>query len=120
MKKHLIYYISILSGINIPIYASNQSDLDPMVITAARFARPANELAQPWTLIDSVELNKIRTETIGETLGWQPGIASSHFSAGVSRPIIRGQDSEKQKPNFRARELTKLSYLHYRKLRPKG
>ena len=30
--------------------------------------------------------------TLGETLSSEPGITSSHFGAGASRPIIRGMD----------------------------
>lgn len=69
--------------------------LDPVRITATAFDRPAQELAQPWTVFNGALLNSIQSASLGSTLDWQPGIASTHFTAGASRPVIRGQEGQR-------------------------
>lgn len=40
--------------------------------------------------IDEAELARIAQSTLGETLSWLPGVSSSYFGQGASRPVIRG------------------------------
>ena len=40
--------------------------------------------------ISNKDLKKNIKSTIGETLSWEPGVNSSYFGPGSSRPIIRG------------------------------
>ena len=48
------------------------------------------EQTQPVTILSGDEL-KLRLEpTIGETLNREPGVSSTYFGPGASRPIIRG------------------------------
>lgn len=48
------------------------------------------EQVQPVTILSGEEL-KLRLEpTIGETLGREPGVSSTYFGPGASRPVIRG------------------------------
>lgn len=70
-------------------------DLDPLTVTASPFDRPANELSLPWSVIEGNQLNKIRGVTLGETLIWEPGISATQFSAGASRPVIRGMEGNR-------------------------
>lgn len=69
--------------------------IEPAIITAQPFARPSNELSQPWIVLHDAALDNIRTASLGETLNWQPGISSTHFTAGASRPVIRGQEGQR-------------------------
>ncbi len=49
-----------------------------------------SEQVQPVTILSGDEL-KLRLEpTIGETLNREPGVSSTYFGPGASRPIIRG------------------------------
>ncbi len=69
--------------------------LDDFVVTASPFARSADELHQAATLLAGDRLDDIRSGTLGETLAGQPGVSSTSFGPGASRPIIRGQDGER-------------------------
>ena len=40
--------------------------------------------------IEETELQRMVQATLGETLSWQPGVSSSYFGPGASRPVIRG------------------------------
>ena len=70
-------------------------ELDPLTVTASPFDRPADELALPWSVIEGNELNKIRGNTLGETLLWEPGISATHFTTGASSPVIRGMEGKR-------------------------
>ncbi len=52
--------------------------------------RTANELAQSVDVLQGQTLERIATTNLGETLSGQLGVSSTYFSAGSSRPIIRG------------------------------
>lgn len=65
-------------------------NLEDFVVTASPFARAQNEVAQPTTVLAGRQLALRLQPTLGETLAQQPGIASTYFGPGASRPIIRG------------------------------
>jgi iron complex outermembrane receptor protein len=52
--------------------------------------RSVAETAQPVTVLDDRELLEKKQVTLGETLAQEPGVTSTQFSPGSSRPIIRG------------------------------
>ncbi len=64
--------------------------LDELVVAGSPLARTAFQLVQPATVLTGPELQREIQPTLGETLDWQPGISSTSFGPGASRPIIRG------------------------------
>src|SRR5688572_33414871 len=64
--------------------------LDPVVTTASPLAREADEIAQPTSVVGGHVLDERLQSTLGETLSGQPGIDSTYFGPGASRPVIRG------------------------------
>ncbi|HEX7260647.1 MAG TPA: TonB-dependent receptor, partial [Luteolibacter sp.] len=48
------------------------------------------ELVQPATVLKDKALTLALAPTLGETLARQPGVSSTSFAPGASRPIIRG------------------------------
>ena len=64
--------------------------LEEVHVTGVLRERSADELAQSITVIREQTLERITRATLGETLGDQLGVNASSFSAGASRPIIRG------------------------------
>ena len=56
-----------------------------------------DDMITPVTSLGGAELVRARESTLGETLAHQPGITSSHFGAGASRPVIRGMDGPRVK-----------------------
>ena len=71
--------------------------LPPVTVSASGLQLGANDMTTPTAVLEGDELVRRREATLGETLGSEPGIASSHFGAGASRPIIRGMDGPRVK-----------------------
>jgi iron complex outermembrane receptor protein len=69
-----------------------QEDLyrDEIVVTASPLARSGGETIVGTTVVTEEDLERNLENSIGETLRRQPGISSSFFGPGASRPVIRG------------------------------
>lgn len=63
---------------------------DEIVVSAGASARGGDELAQATSVLSGDELSLRSQATLGETLAAEPGLSSSYFGPGASRPIIRG------------------------------
>jgi iron complex outermembrane receptor protein len=66
--------------------------LEEIVITASGHERTRFDVLQSTNVLTGDALDRQSRATLGDTLSLQPGIASSGFTAGASRPVIRGQD----------------------------
>ncbi len=64
--------------------------LENVVVTATPVARSQAELTSATGVLAGQELALHQQSTLGETLSAQPGMSSSYFGPGASRPIIRG------------------------------
>ncbi len=73
------------------------SSLPPVTVSASGLQLGASDMTTPVTVLEGDELVRRREATLGETLNGEPGITSSHFGAGASRPIIRGMDGPRVK-----------------------
>ena len=62
---------------------------DEVVVTAGAAAQQL-EMAQATTILSGEDLDQRRDASLGETLAQQPGISSTYFGPGASRPVIRG------------------------------
>lgn len=82
---------------------SVQSDADTgaalpdVTVSASGLQLGSGDMATPVTILEGDHLMRQRQSTLGETLRGEPGIHSSHFGAGASRPIIRGMDGPRVK-----------------------
>jgi iron complex outermembrane receptor protein len=68
-----------------------------VVVSASALGVVHDDMITPVTSLGGGELVRARESTLGETLANQPGITSSHFGAGASRPVIRGMDGPRVK-----------------------
>lgn len=80
-----------------PGAAANASSLPSVTVSASGLQLGAGEMTTPVSVLEGDELVRRREATLGETLNSEPGITSSHFGAGASRPIIRGMDGPRVK-----------------------
>ncbi|MEM9558411.1 MAG: TonB-dependent receptor [Acidobacteriota bacterium] len=64
---------------------------EEIVVSASADARDPFELATPTTSLSGLELELRVESSLGETLGQEPGVHSTFFGPGSSRPVIRGQ-----------------------------
>lgn len=63
---------------------------EEILVTASPDARSQREIAQPTSVVEGEELMLQMQPTLGETLNQQPGVTSTFFGPGASRPVIRG------------------------------
>ena len=98
--------LAILLAFGAPLGAHAQSSdrlqADPdsiptVVVSASALGVLGDDMITPVTSLSGGELVRARESTLGETLNNQPGITSSHFGAGASRPVIRGMDGPRVK-----------------------
>jgi len=69
--------------------------LESVVVTGT--AEQPESITKPFSVIGSDELNASGANTLGEALRYQPGVSATGFGPNSSRPIIRGQDSDRIK-----------------------
>ncbi len=74
-----------------PVEASPHTP-EEIVITASPNGRSSEDLAIPVRVLDRDALIEAAGPTLGESLQSKPGISTSGFAPGASRPVIRGQD----------------------------
>ncbi len=75
-------------------FANNTKKLDSIVVTANPLGRSSNEISRPVTMLAGDDLVRKSQPTIGETLSKEPGIRSTYFGPGASRPVIRGLEGD--------------------------
>lgn len=63
---------------------------EDVVVTAGVAPQEGGDVAASVTVLDDKELASKVAATLGETVADQPGVASTHYAPGASRPVIRG------------------------------
>jgi len=92
---------------------SQAVELEPQVITANPLGN--RQLAAPSTVLEGDNLLQQQHGSLGETLNKQPGVASTWFGPGASRPVIRGLDGDRiriLRNGVGALDASSLSYDH--------
>ncbi len=64
--------------------------LDEIVVSAGAGAMRRSEAYQPASVMTSRDLVASGEASLGETLSREPGVSSTYFGPGSSRPVIRG------------------------------
>ncbi|MDT8341429.1 MAG: TonB-dependent receptor [Longimicrobiales bacterium] len=64
--------------------------MDALVVTAGPLASRQDELFQAARVVGGRELRNRIQPSLGETLANEPGLSSTYFGPGSSRPLIRG------------------------------
>jgi len=81
--------------LSLSIAASAQDALsDEIIVTGSPLNSSVDEAITGVSVLTGEELSNRLAGTIGETLKSEPGVSSTFFGAGASRPIIRGQGGE--------------------------
>jgi iron complex outermembrane recepter protein len=68
---------------------------EEIVVTASAGSRRESEVYQPVNALSEEELASRQQPTLGETLAQEPGVSSTSFGAGASRPVIRGLGADR-------------------------
>ncbi|MFC3051384.1 TonB-dependent receptor [Kordiimonas pumila] len=84
----------LLSGVYVPAHAieapPKSKQVEEIVVSGAFEGRKVGETILGATVMRQEEIERQLDGSIGETLRRQPGISSTFFGPGASRPIIRG------------------------------
>ena len=75
--------------------AQDVTEDDLIIVTASPLERSIDEVITGHSILTGAELQDRLASTIGETLKLEPGLSSTSFGAGASRPIIRGQGGDR-------------------------
>lgn len=67
------------------------AEAERVVVVGGAIEQSETDKAQSVTILNQNELKEKAAPSLGDTLAAEPGIAGSGFSAGASRPVIRGQ-----------------------------
>ncbi len=77
------------------VEASESPDRDVVVVTGVGPIRTSDELIASTTVLDTNAVTERLAGGLGDTLAGLPGVASTSFGPGASRPIIRGLGAER-------------------------
>ena len=85
---------SLLISVSSIAYAQDSLS-DEIIVTGSPLVRSVDEAITGVSVLTGEELSQRLAGTIGETLKSEPGVSSTFFGAGASRPIIRGQGGDR-------------------------
>lgn len=71
--------------------------LEDFIVTASPYAKSQIDLAQPTHVLSGTQLALKQSTSLGELLSSEPGVSSTYFGPGASRPIIRGMGGDRLK-----------------------
>lgn len=112
--RHLPLHLSPLAAaLWLASLPSHAVELQPQVITANPLGN--SQLAAPSSVLEGDQLTLQQQGSLGETLNRQPGVASTWFGPGASRPVIRGLDGDRiriLRNGVGALDASSLSYDH--------
>lgn len=75
--------------------ASTSDAEDIIIVTGTPLKQSVDEAITGVSVLSGDDLLDRMSSTIGETLKSEPGVSSTFFGAGASRPIIRGQGGDR-------------------------
>lgn len=67
----------------------------PIIVTAPGPERSSDELIGNSTALGRAEIISQLSSTLGDTLSGEPGVSSTFFGQGASRPVLRGLGAER-------------------------
>jgi iron complex outermembrane recepter protein len=105
MKRVLLAAISLLFAVRIatgqnpapptssptPSPSPGVAEAERVVVSGGAIELSETDKAQSVTILTEDNLKLKTAPTLGDTLATQPGVGGSDFTAGASRPVIRGQ-----------------------------
>ena len=66
------------------------NETERVVVSAGAIEHSETDTVEPISILSQQDLKREAGATLGDTLDNQPGVAASGFTAGASRPVIRG------------------------------
>lgn len=82
--------VAAFTGLAPAAFALEPVRSDEIIVTASPIGRTVDETIMGASVLTQEELRRRLENTIGETLRREPGVSSTFFGPGASRPVIRG------------------------------
>jgi Outer membrane receptor proteins, mostly Fe transport len=79
------------SGSPSPSPSPGVAEAERVVVSGGAIEQSESDKAQSVTILTEDNLKLQTAPTLGDTLSTQPGVGGTDFTAGASRPVIRGQ-----------------------------
>jgi iron complex outermembrane receptor protein len=99
VKSHtyILSFASVISASALAqdVTTTTTTRLEEVVVTASPLGRTLFEQAQPTSILTGERLTLRLEPTLGETLSKEPGVSSTFFAPGASRPVIRGLGADR-------------------------
>ncbi len=76
--------------VNVTIELDPLFRLDELVVSAGPLSARRSDLYQPASALSGLALGRAARSSLGETLAGEPGVSSTYYGPGSSRPLIRG------------------------------
>ncbi|NQE61987.1 TonB-dependent receptor [Caulobacter sp. RHG1] len=73
-----------------PAPAADESEVSKVIVTAAPYGVSADALTASVAVVDRTQLDLAPPKGLGDALAGLPGVRSTAFGAGASRPVVRG------------------------------
>jgi len=91
MKRNRLLAGAVAASLAVPAIAADQhAELSEVVVTSTPVSLELSGTAQSATVLAGDDLALKLASTIGETVAAEPGVHSTYFGPGASRPVIRG------------------------------
>lgn len=96
MKIH-VPFCALSTGLllSVILAAHSQETTDEIIVTGSILSTSVDEAITGVSVLSGDNLLNRLAPTLGETLKTEPGVSSTAFGAGASRPIIRGQGGDR-------------------------
>ncbi|NBC21025.1 MAG: TonB-dependent receptor, partial [Alphaproteobacteria bacterium] len=100
MKQEFGWIASAAVWLSAPCLAVAQEDdeslvASPVIVTTPGPARTADELIGNASALEREEIVETLAGSLGDTLDGEPGVSSTFFGQGASRPVLRGLGAER-------------------------
>ncbi|MEM9054150.1 MAG: TonB-dependent receptor, partial [Pseudomonadota bacterium] len=98
MSRFLLLSAASAASISLGMTAYAQDDVsvqDTIIVSTPGPDRAASELIGKATALDREEILENLSSTLGDTLDREPGVATTFFGQGASRPVLRGLGAER-------------------------
>jgi len=91
----LLASISPLALVPVAMAQSDELREETIIVSSPGPDRAAEELIGNATALDREEILETLQGTLGDTLDRQPGVSTTFFGAGASRPVLRGLGADR-------------------------
>ena len=89
MRLRTLFLSASLLALALPA-AAQETEVDEVVVTAAPYAVSLDSVTTSIDVVSAEDLATAPPAGLGDVLAGMPGLRSSSFGPGASRPVVRG------------------------------